>query len=87
MALLLFQGIKKVPEPSFSTTNTLLSQLASPLWLTVKCSGLIPNSTESPSEAEAENFWNTNFSRSHYINLSLITTFAYNFSGDKIHFW
>ena len=46
-----FSRYKKVPEPSFSTTKTLLSQLASQSWLIIICSGLIPSCTLSPFEA------------------------------------
>ena len=51
-----FSKYRNVPEPSFSTTKTLLSQLASPSWLTNKCSGLIPNVTESPFDEFEEVF-------------------------------
>ena len=34
-----FSRYRKVPDPNFSTTKTLLSQLASPSWMISKCSG------------------------------------------------
>ena len=45
-----FSIYKNVPEPSFSTTKTFPSQLASPSLLTKICSGLIPSLISSPSE-------------------------------------
>ena len=49
-----FSMYKNVPEPNFSTTNTLLSQLESPHRFTKICSGRIPIINLSPSETLAE---------------------------------
>ena len=49
-----FSKYKKVPEPSFSTTNTFPSQLASPSWFTRRCSGLIPSFTFPPWDTDEE---------------------------------
>ena len=46
-----FSKYKNVPDPNFSTTKTLLSQLASASWLINRCSGLIPMCILSPTDA------------------------------------
>ena len=43
-----FSRYKKVPDPSFSTTKTLLSQVEEDFLFTNKCSGLTPSVTWSP---------------------------------------
>ena len=50
-----FSRYKKVDEPNFSITNTLLSQHFSPLFIKI-CSGLIPIFTLSPGETLSEVF-------------------------------
>ena len=43
-----FSRYRKVPDPSFSTTKTLLSQVEDDFLFTNKCSGLTPSVTWSP---------------------------------------